>query len=246
MFEALNERAAPAIERFLQAPIIGKILTGEITAPEYRSMMRQVFHYTRENPQMQTLATVFFRGRQRDMVMPFFKHAASEIGHEQLAMNDVIALDGDATDMPYENPLPATSALLAFGFYQIYNLNPIGHLGYIYFLEKLPVQSGGMLMEKLGEAGIPENAMTFLRDHAEVDVGHVKLMEKYVNALISDERGLDAVEYAMNTVSYLYQAMLTQAAEAATSSIHVGWNWTELNADGVTPPIKKPARLASV
>lgn len=235
MINELDRRIEPILAEFMQSEPIARIVRHELTPDEYSMMMRQVFHYTRENPQMQTLATVYFRGRERDMVLPFFKHAASEVGHEQLALNDHAALGGDPSDAPYENPLPATSALLSWGFYQIYNLNPRGHLGYVYFLEKLPVQTGGMLMEHLRACGIPDNAMTFLRDHAEVDVGHVKLMEKYVTALIRDERDLDTVEYSMRAVAYYYHTMLSQAIEAAHKPVNVGWNWQELIADGRTP-----------
>lgn len=209
-----------------------------MSVPQYRSILRQVFHHTRENPQLQVLATVYFRGRERDMVRPFFKHAASEIGHDQLALNDFTTLGGDPSGVPYENPLPATSALLAYGFYQIYNLKPLGYLGYLFFLEFTPVQTGEGMMSRLRDIGVPDTAMTFLRDHAEIDVGHTKMMEKYANALIKDERDLDCVEYAMKTTAHLYTQMMSSAMDAANQDVDTGWNWEELNADGIVDPGK--------
>lgn len=211
------------------------MMAGELTIAEYGGMLREVFHHTRENPQLQALATVYFRGRQRDAVRSFYKHAASEIGHDQLALNDFVTLGGDAAKVPYENPLPATSALLAYGFYQIYNLNPVGYLGYLFFLEFTPTKAGGGMMAALEKSGVPRAAMTFLKDHTEIDVGHNKMMELYVDRLVTSTADLDCIEYAMKTTGYLYQQMLTQAIKSAAASASRGWNWEELNADGVTP-----------
>jgi pyrroloquinoline quinone (PQQ) biosynthesis protein C len=113
--------------------------------------------------------------------------------------------------LPAETPLPATSALLAFGFYQIYNHNPVGYLGYLYFLEFTPTSSGSAFMDALERVGVPRAAMSFLRDHTTVDVGHNLMMEQYVETLVRGRRELDAVVYAMQTTGYLYAQMLNAA-----------------------------------
>lgn len=239
MMEQLKHRFQPILERFLNSEPVASLTSGRMTPEEYRSILRQVFHHTRENPQLQALATVYFRGRQRDMVRSFYSHAASEIGHDQLALNDFATLGGDASNVPYENPLPATSALLAYGFYQIYNLNPLGYLGYLFFLEFTPTQSGEGMMGFLRNIGVPDSAMTFLKDHTEIDVGHNRLMEKYVATLIQSEQELDSVVYAMETTGYLYQEMMAQAILDARQPIAKGWNWEELNADRIDPAALK-------
>lgn len=220
---------------FIKCNAISKLASGDLTIPEYRSVLRQIFHHTRENPQLQALATVYFRGRQRDMVRPFLAHASSEIGHDQLALNDFVSLGGDPKHVEYENPHPATSALLAYGFYQIYNLNPLGYLGYLFFLEFNGTANGEPFMDSLRNIGVPDSAMTFLRDHAEIDIGHNKLMEKYVSHMIHSQEDYDAIAYAMKTTGYLYGIMLDAAVANADNSVHFGWNWEELNADDASP-----------
>ena len=231
MMQELRDRFQPTLDAFLHSPSMVALYSGEMTMPQYRAILRQIFHHTRENPQLQALATVYFRGRQRDMVRPFFAHAASEVGHDQLALNDFATLGGDPSNVPYENPLPATSALLAYGFYQIYNLNPLGYLGYLFFLEFTPTSSGEDMMEHLRISGIPENAMTFLRDHTEIDVGHNKMMEQYVAKMVQRDADIDAIDYAMKTTAHLYEQMLSQAMKYAEHPMDTGWNWEELEAD---------------
>lgn len=235
MFNLLQDRFYPIANRFMDSPSIKSLLSGDATVEEYRSLVRQIFHHTRENPQLQALAAVYFRGRQRDMVRAFFAHASSEIGHDQMALNDFVTLGGDATNVPYENPLPATTALTAFGFYQVYNLNPLGYLGYLYFLEFIGTSSGGRIIDALIKIGVPENATTFLREHTEVDIAHNKLMEKYVKELVNNNENLDAIAYAMETTAHLYEGMIASAIKDAHDPLMTGWNWEELNADKITP-----------
>lgn len=241
----LRTRFAPILQDFSASWPMKRMLSGELTRAEYAAMCREVFHHTRENPQMQALATVHFKGRQRDVIRSFYKHAASEIGHDQLALNDFVTLGGDATKVPYENPLPATTALLAFGFYQIYNLNPVGYLGYLFFLEFTPTAAGSGMMDALERSGVPRSAMSFLKDHTEIDLGHNKMMDGYVDRLIRTEQDLDCVDYAMRTTAHLYAQMLTSAVKSASAETARGWNWEELNADAVRPAdLERAAKVA--
>jgi pyrroloquinoline quinone (PQQ) biosynthesis protein C len=235
MFIELRNRFDPILEQFLSSPPMKLLASGKLTVDEYRSILKQVYYYVRENPQLQALATVYFRGRQRDLVKSFYQHAVSEIGHEQLALNDFQTLGGEDTNIPHKNPLPATSALTAYAFYQIYNLNPLGYIGYLFFLEFVPTQAGPILAEQFRASGVKDDALTFLRDHIEIDQAHNRLMERYVELLLQNPEDMDCVEYAMKTTSHLYEQMLSSAIKDAHEQVDTGWNWEELNADNITP-----------
>lgn len=201
--------------RFHQNPANRRFLAGELTRDEYASLMASVSLQARENPQIQAYATAFFRGAQRDMVRTFFKHAVSEIGHDQLAANDVAALGFPVDDLFTSRPRPGTVALTAFAYYTIDHNDPVSYLGYLFFLEYLPTSYGALYVAALDKAGIPKDARTFLHDHATVDVGHNKLMERYVEQLIVDEDTYQAVVYAMEVTGRLYAHMVEEAFELA-------------------------------
>ncbi|MEO0974205.1 MAG: iron-containing redox enzyme family protein [Pseudomonadota bacterium] len=188
-----------------------RLASGNAGVEHYKAYLRQVFHHTRENPQLQALATVYFKGNQRSVVRRFFTHATSEIGHDRLALEDLEVLGDDVATLPIENPLPATSALLAYGFYQVYVKNPIGYLGYLYFLEFTPTQSGPAYMDRLRDLGVPEEGLTFLRDHTTIDQAHNRLMHSYLEDLISSEEDVAVVAYAMRTTAQLYARMIEDA-----------------------------------
>ena len=214
-FNILQQEFEPVRRDFLESAGVKKLLTGTSTVERYTSLLRQIFHHTRENPQIQALATVYFRGKQRASIKRFFRHASSEIGHDQLALEDLKELGCDVSDLPLQNPLPETTALISFAFYQIHNLNPIGYLGYLFFLEFLPTGSGGSIMASLEAGGVPRAAMRFLHDHATIDMAHNKLMEGYASELISTARELQSVIYAMRATGRLYARMVDAAMDDA-------------------------------
>jgi hypothetical protein len=129
--------------------------------------------------------------------------------------------------LPIQNPLPETAALIAFPFYQIQNLNPVGYLGYLYFLEFLPTGSGGAIMDALARAGVPRSAMRFLHDHSTIDVAHNKLMEEYARTLITSERELSSCIYAMKVTGRLYGRMVESAVAAAEAPSDWGLSTVE-------------------
>lgn len=213
--EILDQTFAAAIDHFNSCTGMQRFWAGELNARHYASLMREIYFHTRENPQIQALATVYFRGSQRGAVKPFLRHAISEVGHDQLALNDMTALGYDVSAIPTEQPLPATTAITAFPFYQITNLNPVGYLGYLYFLEAMPTTFGAEYMRTLGEMGVPRDAMSFLHDHSTIDVGHTRMMKGYIEQLIRNESDLEAARYAMRVTGELYGRMLTEAFAAA-------------------------------
>src|SRR5262249_22814871 len=184
------------------------IASGRFGVGHYKEYLRQVFHYARFNPQLLATASSFLRGQDRDLVGLFLRHSLEEVGHESWALKDLEALGDDVSDLRDQSPLPETVALSAFAYYQLVHGNPISHLGYLYFLEFLPTARGAAYLNCLTHAGVPPSAMTFLQRHAEVDVDHNRLMQRYLRRLIHDETDLLAVKYGMRATARLYAQML--------------------------------------
>lgn len=217
-----------SVDRFERSSSgIRQLLAGAFTADNYAALLRQIFHQARENPQLQALATVELRGTRRASVRGFLRHAASEVDHDKMARDDLRVLGEDVSDLPYERPLPATTALTGFAFFQIRNLNSVGYLGYLYFLEHLPTLRGQAYGDLLAAAGVPQEAMSFLAEHATVDVAHNKLMQRYIAELVLTEDDVASVCYAIDTTAYLYGAMIDQAVASA--------DWDPMELYGAVP-----------
>ncbi len=229
----IKEELAHAFEStmvaFNASAPIAKLIAGDFKIAHYQSILREVYHYTKEDPQMQGLAAVYFRGVDRDTVKMFFKHAISEVGHDLLALKDLENMGKDVSHIASSNPLPATIALTAFPFYQIIYRNPIGYLGYLYFLEFMPTQVGHIYQAALERAGVPANALGFLMEHIEADQAHNMLMFEYLKRLIHTQDDLDAVIYTMRVSGHLYSEMLRQAMDNCENPTDYGVDAGEIS-----------------
>jgi pyrroloquinoline quinone (PQQ) biosynthesis protein C len=218
-----------AMAELLRSSPVAILMSGSLTSDMYKSFLQEIYHYTKENPQKQALATVFFRGSDREWVLPFLKHAASEVGHDKMALDDAAVLGADPEAMVRSSPLPATMAFTSYAYYQIYNRRPVGYLGYLYFLEHMGTGAGGQFAAALKLCGIPEAATSFLTEHRVADVGHNRLMSQYLKALVHTEADLREVCYAIRVTGNLYIAMASQAFERARepSQLRLGNDVTE-------------------
>ncbi len=216
-FEVIKQEWQKYFQVVSKTPGFQRLSSGAISADHYKSILRQIYFHTRENPQIQAVATAYFRGHQREMIKLFYQHAISEIGHDKLAMNDFECLGGKIEDFPAA--LPATQALISYPFYVIQYQNPLGYLGYLFHLEFMPTQNGRKYMDTLASIGIPEEAMTFIEEHSTVDIAHNKLMERYIQHLVVTEEDLETVIEAAKVTAKLYANFLQEAVEAA--DLHV-------------------------
>jgi hypothetical protein len=227
--QTLDREFRAALEQFAASQVMQMLANGSIRLQHYKAVLREIYHYAKEDPQIQALAGVYFRGADRATVKMFFKHATSEIGHDLMALEDLKVLGEDVTRIPTSLPLPTTIALTAFPFYQIHYHNPIGYLGYLYFLEYMPTQAGAGYMAALKAAGVPDTAMTFLHEHLTVDLAHNNLMQEYLRRLVRTEGDLSAVGYGIRVTGYLYGEMLAGAIRSVDETTVTYPNYVELD-----------------
>lgn len=221
------------VNRFNASPAIQRLLAGELTVAHYQALLREIYFYARESPQFFSAIPIHLRGRQREFTKKMLQHAASEAGHDRLALDDLKTLGASVETLPFERPLPETSALIGFSFYLIEYLNPVSYLGFVFHLEYLPTHFGEQYAKGLLSAGIPPAAMTFIGEHVEADVGHNRLMADYVEHLLVTERDVEDVIYAMRVTANLYAKVFEAAFRSVDEAVayDFGVNRAEFTAD---------------
>jgi len=224
----IQEACEIAFRRMVAIPGVQMLMAGKIEIKHYKAILREIYLYTKDTPQMLAALCAHLRGDQRESVKMMMKHAASEVGHHNLALKDLENLGEDVSMIPYRNPLPATMAVISYPYYQIQNLNPVGFLGFIQYLEFIPTVAGGGLMEQLKVIGVPENAMTFIDDHARIDIGHQKLTESYIRQCVRTRADLESVKYAVYVTAKLYGEMIEDAIKSADTQEHYAYDLAEM------------------
>jgi pyrroloquinoline quinone (PQQ) biosynthesis protein C len=213
MFDRLRKAWQEEMTKVNQKSWMQRLQTGKFEVCHYKGFLLETYHHAGLNPQIQAFATMFFKKNPRDMIELFYKHATSEIGHDLLALGDLEAMGEERESLIATRPLPSTVALNAFVLMQIQFVSPLSYLGYLFHLEFLPTGQGEKHMAELARIGVPENAMGFLKEHATIDIGHNRLMQKYVTQMVTSTSDLEEVIYSARCTCQLHYNMLEGAFE---------------------------------
>ena len=205
--ELLEREWVACFERMKHGEFFRLLASARLEKRHYMGFLRETYHNAAHNPKNMALFMAHFHSDRRDLEAKFLKHTAMEIGHDELALDDLRVLGGDAEAARQGRPLPTTEALAAFIVFQIQHRNPIAYLGYLYHLEAMPVHFGHDVMTSLKAIGIPLEATTFLREHAEADPVHVKWNREYLNGFIRTEADMEAVLYGLRGTCELHGLM---------------------------------------
>jgi len=109
-------------------------------------------------------------------------HIEQERGHDEWLLADLAALDRDLPRRVAAQPSPTIARLAGAQYYWIEHYHPVALMGYIAVLE------GNAPTPELGDwivrtAGVPEEAVRTLREHAELDAGHAEAAFDLLEAL---------------------------------------------------------------
>lgn len=209
----LQEEWAREFARMREEEFMALLAAGRLELPHYLGFLRETYHNVSFNPKLMALFMAHLRSDLPSLEAKFLKHAAMEIGHDALALEDYRLLGGDADRVHASRPLPATEALTGFITFQIQHRNPLAYLGYLYHLEALPVQFGGEVIEALIRIGVPLEATSFLREHADADPVHLKWNREYLEGFVRSERDLEAVLYGLRGTCRLHAGMFREILE---------------------------------
>ncbi|MGE7384325.1 hypothetical protein ACQKM2_02310 [Streptomyces sp. NPDC004126] len=137
------------------------------------------------------------------------RHAAEERDHDAWLLDDLAA----AGSRPAAVPHPVAVELAGAQYYRIEHEHPVTLLGYIAVLEgNAP---GPRLADRLAEAtGLPGAAFRTLREHAELDGGHLDDLHRVLDALALPPDLRTAVSVsALHTADLLTRLFLSLAAD---------------------------------
>ncbi|WP_405981929.1 hypothetical protein [Streptomyces sp. NBC_00158] len=143
----------------------------------------------------------------RSLAAYYTRHAEEERGHDAWLLEDLAAAGAG----PAAVPPPAVVELAGAQYYRIEHEHPVVLLGYIAVLEgNAP---GPRLADRLAEAtGLPEGAFRTLREHAELDGGHLDDLHRVLDGLApSPERQTTVSVSALHTANLLTRLFLTLA-----------------------------------
>jgi pyrroloquinoline quinone (PQQ) biosynthesis protein C len=190
---------------------LSRLAHGEFSEAHYASLLRELFFYVRENAPIQASFTIHLRGEDKKIIAPMLRHAYSESNEDDLILHDLRALGYSTDGIESKRPLPATTSLIAYTYYQAHFANPIGYLGALFHKEFNFLSTSKDYLQQLAKAGIPEEATSFIEDHAHIDIAHQKLLEKYIEVMVRSDSDIQEIKYAISVSVLRWSELLTAA-----------------------------------
>lgn len=218
---------AEASDVFNSSGPMRRLAAGDLNVEHYKVLLGQLYLHVRESPRVIASSVGYLRGDQRQAVSRLLTLAAAMGEREQSLLDDLAKLGCNIILIPFERPLPATAALIAFSFYQLQYVDPLGHFGYHVFLETTLRRHGSAYAHLFSKAGVPEEALTFLRRCSEAENIDEELMNICIGTLKSLEDA-DSVAHVIRVTGALYAGMVGGAFEQADAPKKWGMSGEEL------------------
>jgi pyrroloquinoline quinone (PQQ) biosynthesis protein C len=217
--DELEREVAPNRNRLLGAAFFGALRNGTLTRAQYGRFLVEVFHYSRHTPRLLAAASSKLKFEDQGLFDRFMENAHEEAGHDRWALQDLASLGWNIEQVITSDPLPSTEAMVAFSYYVINYLDPLGLLGSNYALETLGSGAATDVASQLQRTlGIGPESLTFLSGHGEADQDHVIHLKRVTNEFARSPEVQRLVVRAAKTVYHLYRAMMDEVWEAAKIS----------------------------
>lgn len=229
-YERIKTEWLRAFKEMSHTEGFSRLIEGQINVNHYKAILREVYFYARENSQIQSSLVMHLRGKERSLVRNLLSHAESEVGRDEMVLNDLKYLKEDVSRLPFERPLPSTAALIGFSFYQAHYCTPLAYLGCLFHNDSMLSHAGHKYTEQLLNLKIPSEALSFISSQAGMN-GNGQRMEKYIEVLGSSEDVIEEMIYAARVVASLWGRMVTEAVQSVDEPKgHWGINAQEVRA----------------
>lgn len=175
-FTRLDAVQARAVERIRQSRFAVDLLSGVRVRPLYEAYLREAFHYVRLTSGFTPLAARRMDPDLLKMRQWILRHSASEMGHELMALADLVQLGHDEKELLASKPGAGTVAWVSFFHYQAAVGPPFAAMGVLWFLEGMAVALAPLVAGQVRKALAPheQKAVRFFQEHGELDLEHVE------------------------------------------------------------------------
>lgn len=141
-------------------------------------------------------------------------HSGEEMGHELMALKDLEYL-GVNRDEVINSPMPiGVTAWVSFFHYKVTMTNPFNAFGVLYFLEGMAQAMAPEILKPIIESleGEEKKAITFFREHGELDDEHLKEQESLLFSTklekVDEEAILQTVKEAAQIKTFMLETLV--------------------------------------
>lgn len=209
--DAALDRAVARLERSAFLTHLGR---GEHVVPLYSAYLREAYHFVRLTSSFTPLAARRLPFEKRALRQWILHHSAHEMGHEDMALADLVDLGHPEAETRASRPLPGTVAWREHFFFEASERPPFAAMGVLFFLEGMAARLAPIVVKQVFPA-LPANARSavrFVREHGELDLEHSAdqrtLLVEHVDRAEDVEVLVDAIEQSGYAKRFLLDVLV--------------------------------------
>ncbi len=206
-YEQLLAATETARQEFLQTPVLHAAINGQVSHQAYIVFLSQAYHHVKH-----TLPLLMACGSRLPLEPRWMREAIAdyieeEKNHEMWILNDIRACGADADAVRYGLPHHSTEMMVAYAYYTIERINPLGFFGMVLVLEgsstQLACKAAAAIQQNLG---LPDAAFSYLNSHGALDIEHMQFYQQLMDK-IDNRTDQQAIIHCARRMYKLYGAI---------------------------------------
>jgi pyrroloquinoline quinone (PQQ) biosynthesis protein C len=183
-FRELMDHTALERQQLLQCDLVRQALAGELSLQTYVAFLNQAYHHVRHTVPLLMAAGSRLPAAKEWLREALAEYVEEELGHQEWVLNDIAACGYDPEKARRSTPNRATEMMVAYAYYVIDRVDPVGFFGMVHVLEGASVAVADSAASSIAAAtGLPNGAFSYLRSHGALDIEHVKFFERLMNRI---------------------------------------------------------------
>lgn len=217
-FQTLQSETVQERALLLDNPLVHRAMAGEMCVEQYVAFLCQAYHHVKHTTPLLMAAGARIPEQQEWLRTALAEYVEEELGHQEWILNDIEACGYDREKARQSMPTRATEMMVAYAYYVIDRVDPIGFFGMVHVLEGTSVtvadEAAGCIARS---TNLPKNAFTYLSSHGALDIEHVKFFENLMNK-IENPQQQDLIIHCARNFYHLYAGVYSSVnAEHALS-----------------------------
>ncbi len=203
-FNQLMAETEPERVVFQQIENLQKGSQGDISLMTYQAYLTEAYHHVKH-----TIPLLMACGGRLSAENEWLRNAVAEyikeeLGHQEWILNDLTATGANAEAIRYGKPYPETELMIAYAYYIIDRLNPIGFFGMVLVLEGTSIALATHAAKNIQQnLKLPDTAFSYLSSHGALDIEHLEFYQDLMNK-ITDKTDQQAIIDAAKMFYQLY------------------------------------------
>ena len=198
-FRHLEQATVSERDQLLACELVQDALAGRMTREQYVAFLNQAYHHVRHTVPLLMAAGSRLPAKQEWLRSALAEYVEEELGHQEWVLNDIAACGFDPEKVRHGVPNRATEVMVAYAYYVIDRVNPVGFFGMVHVLEGTSVSVAENAAHGIARStGLPAQAFSYLRSHGALDVEHVKFFENLMDRIDDAEEQRIIVHCARN------------------------------------------------